>query len=257
MDSARKALAQGRYEDMNWALLKGTGCTSGPERTSTRRGLAELINLVRLFPLVGLRVDDLPPEAKTLLDLPMAEPVGIRHLSETIGAVHGVAKKGITAHLASVREKAERSPADSSLSLSLLAVAERSLAEEKLEQAVELVRDADRAVGASMAEVQEMRALSHRYHELAAIADELGLDAGHHRDLYRQALRSRDVPTDGPSAQGGGDRGGKGDRRLPTPHGGPFLGAVQPRLVPGPPYHDRRGHAPDDPVAAGQGPAAG
>jgi hypothetical protein len=194
MDSARKALAQGRYEDMDWALLKGHRLHQRAQRTATRRGLADLINLVRLFPSVGLRVDDLPPEAKTLLDTSMAEPADIRHLSETIGAVHGVAKRGIMAHLASVRERAERSPADSSLSLSLLAVAERSLAEDKLDQAIELVWDADRAVGASMTEVKELRALSHRYHGLAAIAEELGLPAGHHHDLYRQALRSRDVP---------------------------------------------------------------
>ncbi len=193
MDTARKSLAQGRYEVMNWALLKGSRLHQRARRTSVQRGLAEIINLVRLFPLVGLKVDDLPPEAKALLDLPLAEPGDVRNLSETIGAVHGLAKRGIAARLASVRERAERSPVDSSISLSLLSVAERSLAEEKLQQAADLVRTADRAVGASMAEVQEMRALSHRYHELAAIASDLGLDVHHQRDLFCQALRSKDV----------------------------------------------------------------
>lgn len=195
MDTARTSLGQGRYEAMDWALLKGSRLHQRAKRTSVHRGLAELINLVRLFPLIGLRLDELPAEAKALLDLPMAEPGDVRNLSETIGAVHGVAKRGIAARLASIREKAERSPVDSSISLSLLSVAERSLAEEKLKQAAELAREADRTFGASMAEVREMRALSQRYHELAAIADDLGLDASHQRDLFRQALRSKDVPS--------------------------------------------------------------
>jgi hypothetical protein len=195
MEEARTALAQGRYEAMDRALLKGSRLHARARGTSVRRGLADLINLVRLFPSAGLRLNDLPPEAATLLDLPMAEPGDVRDLSETVGAVHGVVIKGISARLASVRERAIRSPADSSISLALLSVAERSLAEESLEQALELIGDADRAVGASKAEVQEMRALAHRYQELAAIADGLGLDGSHHRDPYRQALRSRDVPS--------------------------------------------------------------
>ncbi len=194
MDSARKALSEGRYEDMDWALLKGSRLHQRAMKTSVRRGLAELINLVRLFPSLELRIDDLPPEARALLDLPLAAPGDIHNLSETIGAVHGQVRRGIEARLTAVKEKVERSRADSSLSLSLLSVAARSLAEEKLEQAVGLARDAERVIGASMAEVQEMRALSRRYHELATIDAGLGLDARHHRDLFRQALRSHDVP---------------------------------------------------------------
>jgi archaellum component FlaC len=65
-----------------------------------------------------------------------------------------------------------------------------------LEQEAKVARaDAERAIGASRSDLMELKALSRRYHELEPIAAGLGLEEGHHRELYRQALRSKDVAT--------------------------------------------------------------
>jgi hypothetical protein len=138
MGSARKALEEGRYEDMDWALLKASRLHGRARRTLQDRGMAELVNLMRLYPRVGLRVEELPPHAKELLDRRMSDHHEVRNLGETIGAVRGLLKKGVEGRAAAVLSRAEASSKDSSVARSLLAVAERSLAEEKLEQAIEL-----------------------------------------------------------------------------------------------------------------------
>jgi hypothetical protein len=195
VDSARRALQNGQYEEMDKAILRAARLRLRAMTESGKREAAELVNLIRIYPKVKLKVEDLPSTAKELLDLPMSKVMEARNLSETVGAVRAKLRKGIEDYIAAVRTKAEGSKRYSSMSLSLLPIAERALAEEKLEQALSLAIDAEKAIGASVPDVQEMRALNKRYHELEEISSSLGFIGGQHLELYRQSLRSRDFTT--------------------------------------------------------------
>ncbi len=195
VNKARQSLQKGQYEDMDRAILRAARLQGRLMAENGRKGMEELLNLIRLYPRVKLRADDLPPMAKELLDLPLREVAQARNLSETVGAARARLRKGVEDYAEAVRVRAEKSKRYSSVSLSLLPIVERSLAEEKLEQAVTVVQDAERAIGASMTDIQEMKALTRRYAELEEVARAQGLSGGGHLDLHRQALKARDFTT--------------------------------------------------------------
>ena len=193
MAAARQALAEGRYEDMDKTLLATVRLHARVRRGSIQRDLADMVNLLRIYRVLELRVEDLPAEARNLLDMRLADVAEARNIGETAAAVRGMVRGGMENRIAAIRQRMERGKGEMGISAALLNIAERSLAEGELDQVIELLREADQAVGASRNDMRELRMLSNRYHDLDAIAASVGAAGGHHREQFHQALRSRDV----------------------------------------------------------------
>jgi hypothetical protein len=195
---AEAALEEGRYLDMDRAVLGALRSHRLAAEASNRKAVAELINLLKLFPALDLGPQDIPPGARELLDMKMGDPGGVRNLGEAIGAVRAKVNEASVKKLAKIRErvqKVERAGKETATSKALLPVIERNIAEGKTEQAIVLLRDAEMLIAASAPMVQELRRLGHRFNELRKVAEGLGMSEGSYMQHYRQALRSNDVTT--------------------------------------------------------------
>ncbi|MBI0583520.1 MAG: hypothetical protein ISF22_04755 [Methanomassiliicoccus sp.] len=194
IEAAGKALESGRYEQMHGALLRAERLHARERERSVRSDQADLVNAARLLPRAGMSADDLPAEAKGLLDLRMSELADAPNVREAVSVVRSAVTGGINDLAAGVRRRVEAEKGDTGASRALLAAAERSLSEGRLELALTQVRDAGMAVGAPLARVLELRELSRRYADLTALAETLGVgEPGSER--YRRALTAPDVAT--------------------------------------------------------------
>jgi hypothetical protein len=192
LESASKALVNGRYESMDVFLLRATRLHARELPRTGARSVAELVGTAIMLPRVGQSVDKLPLEARNLLDRKIVDLIGERNLREITGDVRSSVRKAIGERIAAVRQHMEHEAGDMGAARSLLSSAQRSLSDDKLEVALVQAADAERAIGATVAEVLEMRDLTRRYFEQAALSRSIGAeDAG--LDGYRKALASGKV----------------------------------------------------------------
>ncbi len=192
LDSAAKALANGRYESMDTFLLRAARLHALESSRAGGRAVAELVNMAAMLPRAGLTVDDLPQEAKELLDRKMTDLLGERNLRETTGDVRSNVRTAVEERIAAVREQVERGPGETGAARSLLSSAERSLSEGQLEKALYQAMDAETAIGATITDVLELKDLTRRYLEQASLANGLGTGSAG-LDSYRKALASGKV----------------------------------------------------------------
>ena len=191
LDSAVKALAEGRYEDMDRSLLQAERTFDRERRRQVRQGLSELKDLGRLLPSLGIATADLPAEAVRILGLHGEEAEESDITSVPIETVRAMVRKAIEERFVRIKAKVEKK-GDGGTVRNILAKAERSLAENRLEQAVSLMLEADLMAGATLAEVLEMRELTHRYQELESYAMSLGLN-GEWAIERRSAMTAKDM----------------------------------------------------------------
>jgi hypothetical protein len=192
LEAAEKALADGRYENMDALLLKAARVHARESARSGGRAVADLINTVMLLPSAGLSLDDLPMGARDLLDLKMSDLKEERNLRETAGEVRSRVRDAVALRVAAIRQQVEHGRGEMSAARSLLSSAQRSLGEDRLEKALSQVMDAETAIGATVSDVLELRDLIRRYHEQAALSKTLGAP-GTGLDEYRLALASSTV----------------------------------------------------------------
>ncbi|MDW5563150.1 MAG: hypothetical protein SA339_07980 [Methanomassiliicoccus sp.] len=187
LEAAGKALANGRYESMDTLLLRALRIHSRERSKANAQAIADLVNTAALFARAGLPLDDLPLEARSLLDRGTWNILEVRNLRETTAEVHQRVRKAVEERLTRTKRLVDRGRGEMEAARSLLASASKALADDRLEPALSLVTDAERAIGATVADVLEARELTRRYREQAGLALALGGEqAG--IDSYRQAL---------------------------------------------------------------------
>jgi hypothetical protein len=190
--SAGKALSNGRYESMDALLLRARRLHAIESSIASGRAVADLVNAAVLLSRAGPALDDLPADARGLLDRPMSELLEERNLRDITAQVRSRVREALEDRAAQVRSRVERGRGETSAARSILGTAQRSLAENKLEAAVDQLAEAEAAVGATVAEVLDLRDLTRRYHEQAALSRTLGMgNAG--IEEYRKAMASGSV----------------------------------------------------------------
>lgn len=174
LDTAGRQLAEGRYEDMERSLLQAERIFNWECRRQFRKDLAELRELSRLLPSLGIALGDLPAEAERFMDGDRTWTWEGDDVSVPVEAVRSQVRKALGDKAARIKGKVEQK-GDGGAVRNLLSKAERALAENRLEQALGLMIEADLMAGAALADVLEMRELTCRYQELESYATALGL----------------------------------------------------------------------------------
>ncbi len=191
LDSAGKALAEGRYEDMNRDLLRAERIFDRGQRMAARRGLSELVNLARLYPFLGLTLKNIPAEALPLLDRRISDLETGASVNRALAAMRGTVCKAIITKGSKAKTVAGKKGNAEAVN-ALLKDAERYLAEGRLDRAACLVREAEVLSEATVAEVTELRELYRRYEQLEPFAESLGEDGGWYQE-FRASFTSKSI----------------------------------------------------------------
>lgn len=191
LDSAGKGLAEGRYEEMNRDLLRAERIFERGQRITTRRNLSELVNLARLYPFLGLTLKNIPAEALPLLDRHISDLETGASVSRALAAMRGTVRKAIITKGSKIKTVAGKKGNAEAVN-ALLKDAERCLAEERLDRAACLVREAEVLSEATVAEVTELSELYRRYEQLEPFAESLGEDGGWSQE-FRASFTSKSV----------------------------------------------------------------
>ncbi len=146
LDTAGRQLAEGRYEDMERSLLQAERIFNWECRRQFRKDLAELRELSRLLPSLGIALGDLPAEAERFMDGDRTWSWAGDDGSGRVEAVRSQVRKALGDKAARIKGKVEQK-GDGGAVRNLLSKAERALAENRLEQALGLMIEAELMAG--------------------------------------------------------------------------------------------------------------